>query len=409
MSPTSTTTAPGPSPTQSLARGGMVLTAAGLFTGLANYATNATLARSLDAAGFGDAALAVTFMLATTGLAAIVQLVTAQRVASTGAAATTRRFGLRVGAAAALALGLAAPLFADLFKTDGSLIFTLLALGLPFQMVLAVERGTLQGRLRFVTLAATFAVEGTLRLLATVIALQLGVGAGASAIGISVSLAIASLFAIALSRHTTGAPATPTMGNVAPIAATAALLAGQIVLANADLLIVKYGFVPEAAGAFALAALAGRAFHFVAAAITNTVFPVVAAAPHTAGSRRIVVRAVLGLSALGILATTIAWGFADGIVQALGAGDESVAAELVGPYVLATALLAIAHLLAAVDVAAGGCRAAHIMVAAGVLQAAMVIAAAHDVPAVLDIRIGVAAVLVAVQARRSLRPTEVSS
>ena len=113
--------------------------------------------------------------------------------------------------------------------------------------------------------------------------------------------------------------------------------------------------------------------------------------------------------ALGILATTIAWGFADGIVQALGAGDESVAAELVGPYVLATALLAIAHLLAAVDVAAGGCRAAHIMVAAGVLQAAMVIAAAHDVPAVLDIRIGVAAVLVAVQARRSLRPTEVSS
>ena len=168
----------------------MVLTAAGLFTGLANYATNATLARSLDAAGFGDAALAVTFMLATTGLAAIVQLVTAQRVASTGAAATTRRFGLRVGAAAALALGLAAPLFADLFKTDGSLIFTLLALGLPFQMVLAVERGTLQGRLRFVTLAATFAVEGTLRLLATVIALQLGVGAGASAIGISVSLAI---------------------------------------------------------------------------------------------------------------------------------------------------------------------------------------------------------------------------
>ena len=407
MPTTSISTSPGTSTTRSLARGGTVLTAAGLLTGLSNYGTNAILARSLDTEAFGDAAVVITLMLATTGLAGVVQLVTAQRMASTGDG-VSRGLGLRVGAVIALGLALASPVLADLLNTAGAAIFVLLAAGLPFQMILAVERGTLQGRLQFSGLALTFVVEGGLRLLATTTVLGFGATANAAPIGISLGLAASSMLAIRIGRRPVE-PSTATNGTAAPLAATAALLMGQILLANADILIVKHSFAPAVAGGFALAALAGRAFHFLAAAITNSVFPVVAAAPNSTTAVRMVRQAAAGLGVLGLAATLGAWVFADTIVAALGAVDDPEAASLVGPYVMATTLLALAHLFAAIDVAAGSRRAAHTLVAAGTLQALTIVSTAGDARTVLDIRVLVGAALAVALGRRALKAKAVES
>ena len=139
--------------------GGLALSSATILAGGGNSLVNAVLARWLSPRQFGDAGLLVTVLLVATAGAGTLQLLAARRVAGGEDPVTVRselhRRAWSLGGGAALAMTVASGGLARLFHVDGALPFVVFALGLPWFLAQAVERGLLQGRFRFGALAAT--------------------------------------------------------------------------------------------------------------------------------------------------------------------------------------------------------------------------------------------------------------
>jgi O-antigen/teichoic acid export membrane protein len=353
-------------------------------SGAGNYAVNAMLARWLTPEEFGDASLLVTLLLMMTALAGCFQLVSARYTSAAVAGGDhdgvmavrlrLTRTAWTVGGALGLATALGAERLADLFTVGDPTALAVFGLGLPLFLAQAVERGILQGRLAFGRLAGTFIVEMVVR-----VALSCGlVAAGWGLLGVSTGLwasLLASLIAARVlvrpTRPRSASYRAPGLGQAA--GATTALLVAQITIGHGDLLLVKQRFSATEAGVYAVVALLGRAVYLGSWSLVTAVYPLGARAGADAATTRRLVRAGVALLAAGGTVATIGfWVLGEPLVRLLFSDDYAGAGSLLGPYVLATSLLAVANLLAMVDLAAGRHRRSHMVIGAAVAQSLLV-------------------------------------
>jgi O-antigen/teichoic acid export membrane protein len=364
-----------------LLAGGSLLTIAMIGAGAGNYLANLIIGAVLTAAEFGDAALMVTFLLASTVLTGGTQLLAAKATAEdlSGSGSRVRELrtnSMRVGTLVAVAVLAASPVLTATFGLGSSWLIPLMALGLPAHLALSVDRGQLQGNLALVSLAKTFLAEVIVRLVATVAL----VGVGAGAVGATVAINVAFLGGLAVSRsalrasgvtiYNAGESTAPSAARATTTVAHVALLsAGTVLITNGDLVAAKLVLDPADAGRYALVGLVGRVVYMMAIALHGTMIPLmIRAADDRAAVKRNCLAAVGSVS---LVATVGIWALDDLIVSIIGGSEYRSAAGLLGPYALAAALFTVASTSATLDLAVDRTRESWLILAGALLQSGL--------------------------------------
>ena len=376
-----------------LVTGASVLAVALIVTNAGNYVLNLLLGRWLSPAEFADASLMVTLMLTFASISVCLALVTARFIGIQDAAGHVedserlarrlRRVALSVGIVIAALLAAGSPWWRDIFHTGSAWIFVILAGGIPFYLQCAVGRGTLQGRLRFVPLAATFLVEMAVRLSVGSGLVLLGMGVDGATAGLALSLvaAWATVMLFRPSRSRARRPVEVGPADVSPDTSTdlagvrayaafvSVLLVGQMVINNSDVLIAKASLAPFEAGLYSAVALIGRAVFFLSWSVATVVFPVVAVrhARGESGHRVLAggIVAVLGIGTVCVVGASLFGGPVLGVV--LGPEYSGLSGPLAF-YALATTLFAVACLIASQHLATGRIRESWVVLAGAGLQ-----------------------------------------
>jgi O-antigen/teichoic acid export membrane protein len=364
-----------------LLAGGSLLTIAMIGAGAGNYLANLIIGAVLTAAEFGDAALMVTFLLASTVLTGGTQLLAAKATAEDLSGSGSRVQALRtnsmiVGTLVAVAVLAASPVLTSTFGLGSAWLIPLMALGLPAHLALSVDRGQLQGNLALVPLAMTFLAEVIVRLVATVAL----VGVGTGAVGATVAINVAFIGGLAVSRPALRASgmAVEAIGETTPssspratttVAHVALLSAGTVLITNGDLVAAKIVLDPADAGRYALVGLVGRVVYMMAIALHGTMIPLMIRAT---GNRATVKRNCLAVVASASLVATVGiWALDDLIVSIIGGSEYRAAAGLLGPYALAAALFTVASTSATLDLAVDRTRESWLILAGGLLQSGL--------------------------------------
>ena len=374
----------------SIGRATVVLTGATLAASGVNYALNLLLARWMIPSEFGDTNLIVTLMLVLTAVAVTLQLVTAQRISTSATAArglerrALLRQAWRIGLLVALAITVSSPLIAAMTSSASAVPFVLLAAGLPCYLAQAVERGVLQGRLRFGDLAATLVIEATTRLGVAVALVLAGLGVVGATAGITASfvaswwLARRRVLALSARSETEVGPAeSRSLTARRATQATMLLLVGQIVINNGDVVLAKMLFDADAAGVYSVVALVGRAIFFLSWSVVTAAFPMAAKAnaAERRALRRRAVRTVAAMSTLMTLAVAL---LAPPLTPIVFGDAYATAAGLFLPYAIATSLFAVANVMASLSAAQGDRRTPTVIIGGAVGQTVLLLAFADD-------------------------------
>ena len=363
-----------------LLAGGTLLTVSMIGAGAGNYLANLILGAALTAAEFGDAALMVTFLLASTVLTGGTQLLTAKAAAEDASGSASKVHRIRTSSmifslVAAMAVLAASPALTSMFDLASPWLIPLMALGLPAHLALSVDRGQLQGNLALAPLAKTFLAEVFVRLVATVALVALGLGA----VGATVAINIAFVGGLVVSRSALRTSGLSVAGqrvrlgagsgaNTMRAAAQVAVLSvATVLITNGDLVAAKIVLNPEDAGRYALVGLVGRVVYMMAIALHGTMIPLMIRA--SVDDRESVKKNCLRLVGSASLAATAGiWLLDDLIISVIGGAEYRSAAGLLGPYALAAALFTIASTSATLELAVDRASESWIVLAGALLQ-----------------------------------------
>jgi O-antigen/teichoic acid export membrane protein len=259
----------------------VLLSASGLATAI-NFAYNIAVARFLGPTAFGHATAVYTLLILISAVTLSFQIVSAKVVAQQTSleakSAVYRGFhrsAWACGIIVALLLLLFQKSIADYLNLPSASLVVLLAIGVAFYVPLGSRRGYIQGAYGFRRLATNLVLEGLVRLGGSLLLIMLGfdvpgvVAANAAAIAVAYLAAAPKL-----------APAVPHSLHI-PDAFREALqaivfFAGQVLINNCDIVLVKHFFPSTEAGLYAAVALVGRVIFAFSSAVVNTMFPLVA-------------------------------------------------------------------------------------------------------------------------------------
>jgi O-antigen/teichoic acid export membrane protein len=246
------------------------------------------------------------------------------------------------------------------------------------------------------------------RLLATVALAAVGLGATGVAAALSVSIGAAWLTGHRCTRAsvTSHQPSPDERAAIRRLVGpTSLLLAGQIVINNADVLIVK-AFRPTEAAAYAAVALIGRAVFFCSWSVVTTIFPVAArTGEESASDRRVTLVGAAIVAAAGLGMSAGAALFGEQVLDTVVGQGYGHAAPLLWRYALATTAFTVTNLLATVDLARGILRGPVLVVVGAIAQTAAVLFSTSSLDRVVDAQLTVMALLalamIADQVRRA--------
>jgi O-antigen/teichoic acid export membrane protein len=324
-----------------------------------NYLYNLVLGRMLGPAAFSDLSLMVTLMLMVTFVTVTLQMVAAKFAAGHTAddapeatAALRRdlgRFSGLAGLALAIVLAGGAPIWRSFFHTESAWPFVLLAVGMPLYLLQGVDRGVLQGQIRFLRLSATYQVEMWVRLVLGIGLVWLGFGVEGAVLALSLSF-IATWWSARSAGQ--GLPAAKPMPRAERAAVSAfarpvvVAQMGQILINNSDILIVKHFYARVPAGEYAALALIGRVVFFATWSVVTTLFPIVAQRHRSGQAHRHLLWLSLGLVGGGsALIVAGAWRYPEQVVGLLFGEAYLGIAPLLWRYAVATALFALSNVV----------------------------------------------------------------
>jgi O-antigen/teichoic acid export membrane protein len=272
---------------------------------LINFAYNIAVARFLGPTAFGHTTAVYTLLILISSVTLSFQILTAKIVAqqqSPDAQALVYRGyhwrGWAAGVLVGLGLLLCRSAISAYLNLPDTVLIEMLAVGTAFYVPLGARRGYIQGVCNFRHLAYNLVLEGVVRLGGSLLLILLGTGV-TGVIGANVAaVAIAYFFA---------KPALTLSGNPAPDVSVAfreslqaaVFFAGQVVINNCDIVVVKHFFPSDSAGIYAAVAMVGRVVFAFSWAIVSSMFPIVA---ETVRRRQEEDYDVLGTSLLLVLA-----------------------------------------------------------------------------------------------------------
>jgi O-antigen/teichoic acid export membrane protein len=259
----------------------VLLSASGLATAI-NFAYNIAVARFLGPTAFGHATAVYTLLILISAVTLSFQIVSAKVVAQQssleGKSAVYRGFhksAWACGIAVALLLLVFQRAIADYLKLPSPILVVLLAIGVAFYVPLGSRRGYIQGAYGFHRLATNLVLEGLVRLGGSLVLITLGLGVqgviAANAAAIAVAYLAAAPKLAAAVPHELHIPDAFREALQAIV-----FFAGQALINNCDIVLVKHFFPSTEAGLYAAVALVGRVIFAFSSAVVNTMFPLVA-------------------------------------------------------------------------------------------------------------------------------------
>jgi len=259
----------------------ILLAGSGLVTAI-NFVYNIAVARFLGPTAFGHASAVYTLLILMAAVTLSFQIVSAKVVAQqssfAGKSAAYRGFhrsAWACGILVALVLVLFQKEIAGYLNLPSPVLIVLLGVAIAFYVPLGTRRGYLQGAYGFRRLALNVVLEGVVRLAGSLLVIVLGFGvpgviaANAAAVAVAYLAAVPKLAAPV--PHPLHIPDAFREGLQAIV-----FFAGQTLINNCDIVLVKHLFPPTSAGLYAAVALVGRVIFVLSSAVVNTMFPLVA-------------------------------------------------------------------------------------------------------------------------------------
>jgi len=262
-----------------MVRGGITLLASTGLVGLMNLAHNVVVARLLGPTGYGHAAVVFTLLMLVSAITLAFQILCAKLIAGSDVPADRKgiykrlhRMAWVAGIAIGLMLVAVQGPVSSFLNLPNRFLIVLLGVGTAFYIPLGVRRGYIQGICEFTSLAGNFLFEGFVRLAGALLLIGLGMGVR-GAVEASV-VAIIGAYALArpglISDTVNDSIRVPFREALQAMA----FFAGQVIINNFDIIMVKHFFPSEEAGLYAAVALVGRLVNVCSWAVVNSMFPV---------------------------------------------------------------------------------------------------------------------------------------
>src|SRR5712675_1942068 len=264
--------------------GSLTLLAGSGLVGVTNLVYNVATARLLGPSGFAHATVVYTILMLISGITLSFQVVCAKYVAKSTSPedrslvfAKLHQRSWMAGIAIGLLLFLVRRPLTGYLNLPDPLLISLLAMGMVFYVPLGVRRGYIQGIHAFGPLAVNFMLEGLVRLVGVFALIGLGLGVRGAVLASVIAVIVAYFAALpspGLASLSWGGIAISFREGLQAIV----FFAGQTVINNFDIVLVKHFFPPAEAGFYAAIALVGRLVNMCAWSVVNTMFPVSAGA-----------------------------------------------------------------------------------------------------------------------------------
>jgi len=259
----------------------ILLLGSGLTTAI-NLVYNIGIARFLGPGGFGDATVVYTVLTLISAVTLSFQVISAKVVAQQSTPGN-KLAAFRVFHQASWGFGIAIAVVLFIFQSsiarylnlaDPSLV-ALLAIGAAFYVPLGSRRGYVQGTYGFRRLAVNLVVEGGFRLAGSLLLILLGLGVKGVIIANALAIAIAYITVSPISF--TSAPHTARPPNLTgEIGHAMIFFAGQVLINNCDIVLVKHFFSATDAGLYSAIDMVGRVVFAFSSSVVNSMFPLVA-------------------------------------------------------------------------------------------------------------------------------------
>jgi O-antigen/teichoic acid export membrane protein len=266
--------------------GSLVLLSGSTLATAINLAYNVAVAHFLGPKGFGNATALYTLLTLISAVTLSFQIVTAKIVAQQGDEAS-RDAAYRDLQRAAWASGLFVAFLLIAFQRQitnylnlpGTTLVIILAIGAAFYVPLGSRRGYIQGAYGFRKLATNLVFEGAARLVGSLLMVALGFGVTGVIMANAAAIAVA-YFAIAPKLNLTGSNPLSFENAFREVLHAGVFFAGQVLINNCDIVLVKHFFASGDAGLYAAIAMVGRVTFACSSAIVNSMFPVIAGSKH---------------------------------------------------------------------------------------------------------------------------------
>ena len=262
--------------------GSVVLLLGSGLTAAINFAYNVAVARILGPAAFGHATAVYTLLTLISAVTLSFQIVPAKVVAQQSTLETKgaayrdfHRGAWGCGVIIALLLVLFQSSISAFLKLPSPVMVDLIAIGAAFYVPLGSRRGYIQGAYGFRSLSTSLVLEGLVRLCGSLLLVMLGFGVN--------GVIAANAAAIAVAYFAAAPKLPPPVPNQIRLShalresmQAIVFFAGQVLINNCDIVLVKHFFTPAMAGLYAAIAMVGRVIFAFSQAVVNSMFPLVA-------------------------------------------------------------------------------------------------------------------------------------
>lgn len=284
------------------------------LTTAVNLAYNIVVAWFLGPTGFGHATVVYTLLTLLSAISLAFQIVSAKVVAqqnSQEGKAQVYRVFHRSACGCGLLCSLLLLLFqrgiSDYLNLPDPVLVAWLAIGAAFYIPLGSRRGYIQGNCQFHRFAMNLVLEGIVRLGGSFLLIIAGFGVR-GVIAANAAAIIAAYFAITprLAMQTRN----PLRFWYAFCEASQALFffAGQMLINNCDIVLVKHLFPAQEAGLYAAVALVGRVMFTLSSSVVNSTFPIVAGTGEKERKDlRVIATSLLLVIGIGVVLTFALW------------------------------------------------------------------------------------------------------
>jgi O-antigen/teichoic acid export membrane protein len=334
--------------------GSIIMLLGSVMVSVFNFGYNIAVARMLGPSAFGHVAAVGTLLMIVSAITLSFQLVCTKIIArsetaaeKSSAYASLQRKSWTVGLVIGSGMALTSIWIADYLNLPSPWLVILLAFGLTIYIPLGTKRGGLQGTCNFRKLSINLMLETLVKLAGTILFIEMGYGVKGAIVAISVSVLLAFFFprvpAQLKVHHRSGVRASFGEGVQAIV-----FFAGQVIINNIDILLVKHFFNNTEAGLYAAIALVGRVLYLASWSVVSAMFPVSAGANREADNRHVLIVPLVIVLLISLVFIVGLGAFPDSILRAtfgfhLSSGMNSLLslrAAATGTYSLAVVLMA---------------------------------------------------------------------
>jgi O-antigen/teichoic acid export membrane protein len=259
----------------------VLLLGSGLAAAL-NFVYNMSVARFLGPAAYGHATAIYTLLILISAVTLSFQIVPAKVVAQQRTVEEKgsvyrdfHRSAWACGITVALLMVLFHGTITTFLKLPSTALVDLIAIGAAFYVPLGSRRGYIQGAYGFRSLSTNLVLEGMVRLVGSLMMMAFGLGVNGVIIANTAAIAVAYL--AASPKLPPSVPHQLRLSYALRESMQAIVFfAGQVLINNCDIVLVKHFFSPALAGLYAAIAMVGRVIFSFSQAVVNSMFPLVA-------------------------------------------------------------------------------------------------------------------------------------